>query len=152
MYNLNWLLYSVHGRLHILEIVLLHLTQFCFWRGNIYSRRNCDIWRKKFKGQKIDKEASLDPPQPNSTSMQSSFLCQPAILHCCNQSVTNTFFLFDLIRIPNIIWFLEITKYQILSSIGYWENLNTEYHLYLRKYKYWIWIVLLGLTIQVLNT
>ena len=59
---------------------------------------------------------------------------------------------FDQIQIPNIIWFLEITKYQISNTIRYWENLNTEYYLVLRKYKYRIRIVLFRLTIWIPNT
>ena len=68
------------------------------------------------------------------------------------QSVTNTFF--DRIRIPNIIWFLEITEYQILNTIWYWENSipNAKYYLVSRKSEYRIWIVLFGPTIQISNT
>ena len=40
--------------------------------------------------------------------------------------MTNTFFFYQ-IRIPNIIWFSEITEYWISSTIPYWENLNTKY-------------------------
>ena len=77
-----------------------------------------------------------------------SFIGKGLLLSCslCSRLV------FDRIWIQNIIRFSEITKYRILMTIRYWQNPNTEHYLVPRKSEYWIWIVLLGLTIQIPNT
>ena len=64
------------------------------------------------------------------------------------QSVTNTFS--DQIRILNIIRFLEITEYQILNTIRYWQNPNIEYQIS-RISQHRVQIVLFDLTIRIPN-
>ena len=69
-------------------------------------------------------------------------------------SECDEYLFFDQIQITNIIWFSEITEYQILNTIRYWENPNTEYRILfgIKKSEYQIRIVLFGLTIRIQNT